>query len=671
MKPHAFKIRLLVVTMLVSIGAPAGQTLGNGSEMGISGVSRRVPQDYPSIQAAIDASSDGDTVLISEGTYFENIRYRGKAITVGSLYLLDGDTSHIRATTIDGSRATQPDSGSVVCFADGEDTTSVLCGVTIQGGSGTKCLYHSYLGEFWMMAGGGVLCDSAGARLTHTVIARNRLVSELYPQGGGLCAIGRESFVPTVLLDGNYVVDNYVEGTSDVGVTTSFGGGACFLGTNARLERNTFERDTIISVIDAHGGGVAFIGSMSQTLLPDAYIEGNAFRSNAVMGTPGTAAGGGLVTWLTGDVLIRGNIFENNTVTSVAQWACGGGLFAIGDPSTVSGETMVLNNDFLKNSVHSDVVNAGGGVSLYRTSATVSGNRFVENSVGGSGGGPGDGPGGGAGISAHRSSFRIENNIISRNVSAYNGGGMLVSHSSLSGSVQVILHNTVVENQAAQAGGGLCVYLASGTVVLNSIFWKDTAAIQGSEIFATGAFGGVRYCDVKGGYSDTGNIDADPAFAAGDPMFNLDQSSPCIGRGTDSSQIGGVWYRAPDLDYDGDWRPRPVGTSPDIGAQEDQSTINGVDESDSARPEAFELNQNYPNPFNPSTTVTFKLPRASSVRLGVYDVLGREVAVLVNEKMGAGVYEVAFVASGLPSGVYIYRLVADDYVLARKLTLLR
>ncbi len=85
----------------------------------IKGVAYRVPQDYATIQSAIDACADGDTVLVSEGTYLENIRYRGKAIVVGSLYLVDGDTTHIEKTIIDGSGSTDPDSGSVVYFVDG------------------------------------------------------------------------------------------------------------------------------------------------------------------------------------------------------------------------------------------------------------------------------------------------------------------------------------------------------------------------------------------------------------------------------------------------------------------------------------------------------------------------------------------------------------------------
>ena len=75
--------------------------------------------------------------------------------------------------------------------------------------------------------------------------------------------------------------------------------------------------------------------------------------------------------------------------------------------------------------------------------------------------------------------------------------------------------------------------------------------------------------------------------------------------------------------------------------------------------------------FNPGTTINCELPRSSDVRLSVYDMLGREVAVLVHERMGAGIHTVKFDASNLPSGVYFYRLQAGSYVETRKLLLLR
>jgi hypothetical protein len=106
-------------------------------------------------------------------------------------------------------------------------------------------------------------------------------------------------------------------------------------------------------------------------------------------------------------------------------------------------------------------------------------------------------------------------------------------------------------------------------------------------------------------------------------------------------------------------------------------------------PETFELEQNYPNPFNPSTVIRYSIPTStgrdvamrsdrdgklsavSDVRLVVYDILGREVKVLVDEKKPAGSYDVRFDGSGLSSGVYFYVLVAPDLIQTRKLILLR
>lgn len=77
-------------------------------------------------------------------------------------------------------------------------------------------------------------------------------------------------------------------------------------------------------------------------------------------------------------------------------------------------------------------------------------------------------------------------------------------------------------------------------------------------------------------------------------------------------------------------------------------------------PTQFSLKQNYPNPFNPSTTIKYELPNSTGVRLSVYDMLGREVSVLVDDRRDAGVHEVKFDRSGRASGVYLYRLTAGD-----------
>jgi hypothetical protein len=86
---------------------------------------------------------------------------------------------------------------------------------------------------------------------------------------------------------------------------------------------------------------------------------------------------------------------------------------------------------------------------------------------------------------------------------------------------------------------------------------------------------------------------------------------------------------------------------------------------------AFNLEQNYPNPFNPSTVVGFQLSVAGQATLKVYDLLGREVAVLVNGTMAAGAHSVAFDASALTSGVYVYKLEAGGQSMTRRMTLIK
>ena len=95
-----------------------------------------------------------------------------------------------------------------------------------------------------------------------------------------------------------------------------------------------------------------------------------------------------------------------------------------------------------------------------------------------------------------------------------------------------------------------------------------------------------------------------------------------------------------------------------------------VDERTSP-PTEYTLHQNYPNPFNPSTTITYELPNSSEVRLSVFDMLGREVSVLVNERNEAGVHDVKFDGSNVASGVYVYRLTVGDFVQSKKLVLLK
>lgn len=88
-------------------------------------------------------------------------------------------------------------------------------------------------------------------------------------------------------------------------------------------------------------------------------------------------------------------------------------------------------------------------------------------------------------------------------------------------------------------------------------------------------------------------------------------------------------------------------------------------------PKKYALSQNYPNPFNPSTKIKFDIPKASNVKLIIYDMLGREAVVLVNESLNAGKYEANLNGSGYPSGVYFYKMVAGDFVDVKKMLLVK
>ena len=88
-------------------------------------------------------------------------------------------------------------------------------------------------------------------------------------------------------------------------------------------------------------------------------------------------------------------------------------------------------------------------------------------------------------------------------------------------------------------------------------------------------------------------------------------------------------------------------------------------------PKEFKLEQNFPNPFNPTTTIQYQLPQDARVTLKIYDILGSEVATLVNEEQEAGYKEVQFTGSNIASGMYVYRLQAGEYISVKKMLMVK
>lgn len=102
------------------------------------------------------------------------------------------------------------------------------------------------------------------------------------------------------------------------------------------------------------------------------------------------------------------------------------------------------------------------------------------------------------------------------------------------------------------------------------------------------------------------------------------------------------------------------------------SELVGVKKISDGIPKDYRLNQNFPNPFNLSTIIKYELPINSHVTLVLYDILGREIAVIVNEKQSLGIYETQFDAVNYPSGVYFYKLTAEGSIIdTKKMILLK
>ena len=195
-----------------------------------------VPADHSTIQAGINASSDGDTVLVAEGTYYENVRFMGKAITLASEFILDNDTTHISNTIIDGSQPEYPDMGSVVMFIDGEDTTSILNGFTITGGTGT------YEPELQGRLGGGIYSLNSSCKVINNIISNNQVEDEWMAAGGGINCFLTDGGEYWSIIENNKIIENKVV-SSGYG---SFGGGI-LTDTNVIVKNNLVAGNTCIN----------------------------------------------------------------------------------------------------------------------------------------------------------------------------------------------------------------------------------------------------------------------------------------------------------------------------------------------------------------------------------------------------------------------------------------
>lgn len=266
----------------------------------------------------------------------------------------------------------------------------------------------------------------------------------------------------------------------------------------------------------------------------------------------------------------------------------------------------------------------------------------------------------------------------------------------------ILLHVTFSGNTASRDGGALHNIRSSPTII-NSIFWGNTADREGNEIFNT-AFQSdpvVYYSIVKDGLTEHtqdggGNQFTDPLFAdpAGpdgilgtlDDNLRLTIDSPGIDGGvnsvipTDTHDVDADGDSAESfpIDLDGNIRAYEGGSGlglVDMGAYEFGAPPDGVgvhvEEHGTVLPQPTYGLSTYPNPFTDHTTIHFAVDQTEHVTLDIYDMLGRRVTTLVDDRYTPGTYEIPFNATALSSGVYLYRLTLNKRTMTRKMVLTR
>lgn len=224
-------------------------------------------------------------------------------------------------------------------------------------------------------------------------------------------------------------------------------------------------------------------------------------------------------------------------------------------------------------------------------------------------------------------------------------------------------------NVAGAFVGGFAVssdkqtFIAGSSTSLPSISRSTNGGTSFSSVSVSGVTG---YCNLK--------------WVPGTNVCYLTSNGGAAGCAAKSTNGGATWTQMSTASITGITHMDLVYTSGTVYAYAvatDGSVIKlvdvlvGVNNGNTNIPSDYALEQNYPNPFNPSTTINYSLPEASNVTLKIYDVLGNEVMVVVNEHKTAGRHSATVDASNLASGVYFYRLEAGSYTDTKKMTLLK
>lgn len=593
---------------------------GTGVLVNYSGNTILVPADAPTIQIAINESSNGDTVLVSPGIYKENINFAGKKILLTSNYHLTLDTSFISQTIIDGDFKYR-----VVEFNNNEDNNSILCGFSIQNGSALNS------------SGGGVFCDSANPIIEYCTIKNN----SAYYYGGGIACFESNPIIKNVSAINNSATYQY----------DSRGGGMYFDHSNPIIESAYIYSNYAIL-----GGGINFDYS-------SATIDSTIFDSNEAR------YGGGLYI----NFCDSGMVIRNSTILKNTTWSPGGGIncsnyssplienVTIKENYAAAGGAMCADNSsnphllnclIFSNKAMDDTEYSfptGGAFDFFQDCVPI-----IQNCVIYSNEALYDG--GAITCDINSSPLIVNSNIFNNKAGRWGAGIMCYGNSTPE------IRNTIVSDNIGEYG----IYVYSGNpIVENSCLYNHQ---YGNFYNCDPQMGIETSINSKGDSIDVfNNIQLNPNFInATENDFHLASNSPCIDSGTpDTSGLN-----IPGTDLDGNeriWNGRI-----DMGAYEFGSGPPSAIKYEKVDiPIAYSLSQNYPNPFNPSTTLKFGLPKASKVKFEIYNILGQKIQTLINMHMEVGYHTISFDGKNLASGMYFYVIEADKFNKVKKMLLIK
>lgn len=468
--------------------------------------------DYTTIMAGVAASSNGDTIMVSECTYVENVYFLGKAITLVS-------ETGPAATIIDGNAY-----GPAVYFGSGEGVDSVVDGFTIRNG---------YAGN-----GGGIYCEDSSPTIRNNVITENIAGGT----GGGIFCLRASPEIQNNTLslnDAGYgggigcdagsapvIMDNTID-------TNSAAAGGAISSVSDRIP--TVEDNTITNNTATSGGAIYIDGS-------DTSITGNTIEANAA------DYGGGLDIYNASPSIIGNSITGNTAVNSGGGISCNPATTPTIMANTIEGNSAETggglniyeaNPSVVANTLSGNTATTGGGISDVNAESSIMRNWITSNTADM-----------GGGIYCSSALTALTNNTIAANIAASNGGGIACATES-----PEITHNTITENSALNGGGIICVN--ASPAITNCIIWGNSATEYGPELLAAEVSDPlVSYSDVDGEWSGAGNFYLDPLFTAPND-YHLTMDSPCIDSGTDAGIT---------KDIDGDTRPLLAGF--DIGSDE-------------------------------------------------------------------------------------------------------